>query len=73
MHAYDALHVRNRLAQTIASLGASRKSKSTAKIVKVCVWIPLGHGASGVGDAFPRKPCCLLVLLLAPLPVCVTV
>jgi hypothetical protein len=35
MRAYDALHVRNRLAQTIASLGASRKTKSTAKIVTV--------------------------------------
>ena len=35
MRAYDALHARNRLAQTIATLGASRKSKSTTKIVKV--------------------------------------
>jgi hypothetical protein len=42
MRAYDALHVRNRLAQTIASLGASRKTKSTAKIVTVGVCFAVG-------------------------------
>ena len=58
MRAYDALHARNRLAQTIATLGASRKSKSTTKIVKVHALL-MHVVCTAIAVCLWLSPCCL--------------